>query len=146
MHSESQTIRHLADACPPGQEFRFVNGQAARSLEEFHGILRDIPTQIVDYHRGHFGYWLHDIIADPELAERVSALANSRADGERFRGMVRDLVSERLHRARRSHVKAGPVAVRVNREDKGGASGKGKSASAAKGGAKSTGRAPKRSK
>lgn len=89
-------LRHVSDPVSDDLAFRFQNGAAARSLEEFRDAVAGAPAWAVWYHRAHFVPWLAGVLGDEPLARRVEHYAECGGDADIFRETVRDLVSRRV--------------------------------------------------
>ncbi|HWG91606.1 MAG TPA: hypothetical protein VNZ52_12225 [Candidatus Thermoplasmatota archaeon] len=79
------------------QAFHFANGTVSYSLAEFATHLRTVDAGTVQYHRGHFHYWVDGVLGDKTLATRLRMLGE-RPDlaGETLREAFANAVDTRL--------------------------------------------------
>jgi len=70
----------------------------ARSLSEFHSILKIVDANSVRFHmsRGDFERWLDQVVGDKELAIRIARIPKDEVDGEVLRERVLQAVGERI--------------------------------------------------
>jgi hypothetical protein len=93
-------MRYASEPCQEDHAFRFAHGPRARSLEEFRGILSAAPPEVVFEHRLHFHPWVHDILEDAYLAERLRYEGERARDGEHLRRSAETLVDRALREAK----------------------------------------------
>ena len=83
--------------CSYEQAFRFANGTVSHTLPEFCDHLRSVDVGTLEYHRGHFHFWIHDVLGDKTLATRIKMLGERRElRGEELRENLVGTLDERL--------------------------------------------------
>jgi hypothetical protein len=94
---------NILRSVPPQNAFYFYRaigaptGAAARSLQDFLGILNSIDLASLQFHlgRGDFENWLK-MLGDDTLAKQIAALRDRKLRGEDLRMQLVDTVKTRL--------------------------------------------------
>jgi len=86
-------------------DFVRPTGLTARSLKEFHSILKIVDANSIRFHvsRGDFERWLHQVVGDKELASKVSRIPKGKVNDEVLRNEVARIVEERIEELERSN-------------------------------------------
>lgn len=95
-------MQHAFDPCPEDRAFRFSNGARARSLDEFRHVVTSAPADVLLHHRGHFHYWVRDVLQEPQLADKLKQEGERARDGESLRRTLDPLLERALTEAKRS--------------------------------------------
>jgi hypothetical protein len=98
--SSARTLRHLSR----NNAFYFFTsvgnytGHRATSLEEFATKIREVENASLEFHlyRGDFEKWANEILEDPELTERISAVKLLEPVGNALKDQLDFAVSKRL--------------------------------------------------
>jgi len=86
-------------------DFSRPTGLTARSLYEFHSILKTVDVGSIKFHmaRGDFERWLLQVIGDEELAHKVSRLSRIK-DGELLRVKLLEKIKKRIRELERMNI------------------------------------------
>ncbi|MCW4015427.1 MAG: DUF5752 family protein [Candidatus Bathyarchaeota archaeon] len=73
-------------------------GHRAMSLEEFATKIREVETASLEFHlyRGDFEKWADEVLEDPELTRRISAVKLLEPTGNALRDQMDFTISKRL--------------------------------------------------
>lgn len=83
--------------CPPDVAFRFGNGAAAHDLRDLRNVVEKSDAHTVESHRGHYHFWVRDVLAEPKLADELVALSERNdVSGEPFRERLLAVIDARV--------------------------------------------------
>ena len=102
----SKTTTHVTDRaltpCPPELAFRFADGSTARDLRELLEAVRSRDLGLVEHHRGHYHYWVRDVLVEPKLADDLLDIGNRmHLSGEALRAALVDAMDARVSAGKR---------------------------------------------